>query len=346
METIDLSTADGRDRALLLLTYPNKDQLLDCYLRLFPTSWRTLHASGFLQIPGVTSHHIRDLVVWAAKASNLALQTDVSTVLNAFQNPTQIDATFFELDVAHWCAERELHVALSLGKPLERNGTVKHPDIFWKTVLGDFYCEAKRSDVFGRDAHRRFETVVAASKTAFDRCGQWDSSIRLEIEISRAIFNKTQSIINEALLVAHSNQNPGFIWSKENVKMGIQAKSTPHTQEPDRMVSIHATIGTTPVKVTPEIADVLLSFDLSRPTADSVAGLVRDARSQLPSDAPSVVFLGHVGLGIATVKAKQLLQANPSLGAIAIARGGSFDLIASERHPEIGRLALEAKPTS
>src|SRR5439155_16638552 len=77
------------------------------------------------------------------------------------QNPTQIGATFFEIETAAWCADRAVTRALQFSPAIDHGGRVTRPDYLWKTALGDLYCECKRASEYDDRFTRRAGRIEA-----------------------------------------------------------------------------------------------------------------------------------------------------------------------------------------
>lgn len=120
----------------------------------------------------------------------------------------------------------------------------------------------------------------------------------------------------------------------------MRKKTDVFIQKTEQFVCLYGTVGTVPVRVSPEIADLLFVLDLSSSSSKSVADLVRDARSQLPPDGESIVFLGHLNGPSAVSKAKELVGTTATLAAIALVGSSSVELVTAERCPHVASLGL------
>lgn len=140
---------------------------------------------GMLQIAGAPGLHLRQLVVSAAKANNISAYSGLSETLKSLMNPSQIESTLFEIDVAHWCSTRREHSDLVLNCPVRRGNSCKYPDLLWVTKLGEFFGEAKLSNVFGQDVQLAITRLAPSPRPATMRSARGTKVSELRFSLRR-----------------------------------------------------------------------------------------------------------------------------------------------------------------
>src|SRR5208282_456042 len=110
------------------------------YVRLF--TWpvfRTVYQGGLISIPTPNNmqHGVRltSLLALTSKLVELERFPGFSKLLAGFGNPTQFNATAFEVQVAAWCATRKVSESLELSPEVQVGDGIKQPEFLWKTSL-------------------------------------------------------------------------------------------------------------------------------------------------------------------------------------------------------------------
>ena len=277
------------------------DLHLDDYLALFPeVYWHQIFDGPSVIVPVHERH-------WAAYDFSYLLEIvrlykivenfpGARQMIASLRNPTQVVATFFEIETAAWCATRSHTVSLAFGPEVIRNDGVKRPDYLWSTRLGDLFCECKLVGEFQDTFRRR-----AAALSGFI---EKELSVRPELEGLRYDFTIERThqaeIAIRALLSQLERTTTPVTMLHGNVSLALTVQTAPPPAGATGIRTSRINASTSPVPLSPQGAQSTMTVGATTYWESVCQRLVREARTQLPLEAPGAIMLG---LGLAPEKA-------------------------------------------
>ncbi|KYF59283.1 hypothetical protein BE04_48395 [Sorangium cellulosum] len=284
---------------------------LEDYLRFFTTpEWMDIRSGGLVAAPaGAPTYSIDDLLEITRRLLLLEGYSGFSSLVAGLKNATQVASTVFEIEAAAWCATRRAHRALQFSPPVQRNGSTKRPDFLWITDRGELWCECKQGRLFGSSDMKRLSRLldlvnglVSEQAVGVDK--------RLEVRLPSYVLNGVERRIRAAIAGALSSGGASVI---DEVRVEVCERARPLVKGKDDAVQMTMTVGTTPTRVAVVNAHIALIMDFSRARGRLARALIRDAKTQLPVDAPSAIFLGGLGTGAAAAALQQEVSSARSI---------------------------------
>lgn len=329
----DLDLNVPQDRDLLRVAargLPEIAQLLEDHLHAYlawfsAPEWRQLTTLGVASPATAGGKHRRG---YALKAM-LSLTRDLkelqsyegfADLIANLANPSQVEATIFEIKAATWCAGRAVHESLRFGPPVIKGQTTKKPDFLWRTSLGDLICECKEAQQYERDETLRLHTLNDVVYDALGGVPDWPDDLRLDIVIDGSLGTNPderlrQLVRDVAAAVRRGNDRP-----TRSIR-AFEATVRPRAEEPpdipDSQLVGKVIVGTSgkPVQVTPRNSALTLTRSLASTRAKLVTDLLKRAKKQLPDNGPAGVFIQMGGAGRAAQRLEETL-AHPAHRAV------------------------------
>lgn len=295
-----LRKAVGVQPALLSLI----DRYLDQYLRMFKEPhWRRL-SWGQVHVPlgGRRSRGfgLDEMLEITRSLECLSRFPGFAKLLVGFSNPTQILATIFEVQVASWCADRAVTIALEFSPEVLVKDGLKYPDFLWRTDLGSLYCECKMAAEFENKFTRRLHRLCASLDAAYKDHAPWDESLRLHVSIKgfakKGIERRLRSVVAQASAALRASGFVDKVFQDGEVIASLRARDmsyfTSHGQS-DEGEEVGGVSSVVVTDVPTGLGDAYLNLEMSavEHRAAAAASLLRRARRQLPTDRPGAVFI-------------------------------------------------------
>ena len=197
---------------------------LEDYVRIFRwPDFHTLYQGGLLSIKGPNNiqfgFHFESLLRITGELTRLERFPGFQSLIEGFRNPTQVNATLFEIQVAAWCAARKLTQSIQLSPPVQIGGGIKRPEFLWHTDLGDLYCECKQENSFDNKATKRVQKLTEVVGRSFEANGPWNESSRLDVIIGHPARDGVDQIIERSIREAAARQQAGT-WEGEILLTG------------------------------------------------------------------------------------------------------------------------------
>lgn len=293
------------------------DNYLNQYLELFPEPhWRKLSWGASLLVPTGTrrTHHmeLERLLRVTESLARLRNFPGFSKLVRSLWNPPQIAATFFEVDVAAWCANRAVTKSVEFSPEVRVRGGSKYPDFLWHTEIGSLYCECKRGTEFENAFVNRLNRLHKVLEIAYREYEPWDRSFRLDLSITssakRGVEGRIKSVVAQVSAAFRQNNSPDAVFQEGEVT-GVLRRIQDHPlldELPvDTLSTGSVTVGSQPVGIND--SHLRISISVAKHRANAAANLLREARRQLPAGSASAVFI-QIGSGaFARDKIKELL---------------------------------------
>ena len=275
------------------------EEYLDEYLGLFTESeWHEIYSGGFLSIrvnpKHSTSFDLLQVLRLTKTLKKLRAYKGYDNLLLGFRNPTQIQSTYFEAVVAGWCVDRKVSLSIEFSPKVTLNKGYKYPEFLWHTELGDLFCECKRGNLNESKFHQRVRRLQSYLSEVYERYKPWDVSLRLDVRCESGTTNKIQerfkSVVAKASLALKEDTYQGRTFTEGNVSAILRRRDEPYPQERETIVTSMGEAGAI-AKNLVEITYLTMTMSLAKYRQDAVAHLLRDARTQLPPDSKSAVFI-------------------------------------------------------
>jgi hypothetical protein len=323
------------------------DSYLDDYLALFPEPhWRHIFDGPIVIVPVRERHWAAYDLAYLLEILRLYKRVQsfpgARQMLASFRNPTQVAATFFEIETAAWCATRSHTVSLVFGPEIVRNNNVKRPDYLWSTRLGELYCECKLVGEFEDTFRARTERLVGFLENEL-RAQPEIEGLRYDFVIERthqaeiairALLSQIDPATAKPITISHG---------KVTLALNVQTAAPPIGATGIRTSRIKAS--RSPIPLNPQGAQSTITVDATSYWEAVCQRLVREARTQLPLEAPGAIMLG---LGLARERAAkaglakvQTLIQQPAYGNtpwITIWAQGGAQLVFRNHQPFDARL--------
>jgi hypothetical protein len=318
--SVNLSNSEDRRQILeSSQAVPAMHQLLvghlEDYLRLFKwPEFHTIYQGGLLSIPGPNNvqfaFQFEPFLRLTDPLTRLEQYSGFSSLIEGFRNPTQINATLFEVQVAAWCSTRKVTQSIEFSPQVHVGGSIKRPEFLWRTSLGDIYCECKQENSVDNKATKRVQKLFELVGKAYDANGPWDESLRLDMIVGHPARDGVNQIIKRLVGEAASRQRDGR-WEGEIVNGVVTLKLAKKTDDVPNVTGC-AQFHNKELKGGPE---PILSTNSRYTLTMSVMGhrlqrlveLVRDARTQLPQNHPAAIFIDIGGSQVFVDKLNELI---------------------------------------
>lgn len=315
---LDISLAG--DRVFFQAFLPANSELqelstryLDDYLSLFPEShWRQLYGGGMIAVPCKATHQavysIHLLLAITRELLSLSHYRGYPALLEGFRNPSQVPSAIFEVEAAAWCRCRKLTVGLEFSPKVERGTHTKLPDFLWKTEFGDLFCECKQANEFEAKIQRAYNRLNAALESAYGPT-PWDMDLRLDVSVistNQEVPEHLKDLVDAASRHKQLGQVP---WNGDpRIAAVIRKRSDRPPHQHGSMVGFRLHSSDVERQVGYEEADYSLTLDIAGMRKRLASHLLRVARSQLPPDRASAVFLSLGDIVSARDKVKELME--------------------------------------
>lgn len=337
---VDLGTETDRRHLLQIAKGDQKlvaliEENLADYMRFFPqTECRHVYAGGMISIPAggkrFLGYELSKVLDLTAALKRLLSFEGFSDLISGLSNPTQIAATIFEILVADWCRGRRISLDLKFSPSVKIGEHVKRPEFYWRTTLGEVFCECKRADFHTTSLSDRLDRMLRRLDELHKLKTDWNPSLRLEISVQKCSLNEFQResmrLMEKAGRASDSQDPLGAIIQENNMTARFRPKGELSPREPETMSQSLVIAGTEPTD--PSTSGYLtLIMDLRSYRKDAAAALLRRARKQLPAQGVGLIFLEGAGRGAATEKVQMLITqpAYESTPWISLWSQGEFD---------------------
>ena len=289
------------------------EEQLDRYLTMFPEpQWHTIYSGGMIvvgQKKHSRSYDLCQMLELIKSLKDIEKYSDFATLMSGFRNQSQIAATMFEVDVAVWCVNRKMTQSLEFSPSVYVKGHVKHPDFLWHTELGRLYVECKTSEAIETNFMKRASKLTNVLNAAHKANEPWDSAYRLDVTITTTATNQIEQRIKDVVAQASLALKSGNLCPFKNGEVsGVLHKreeSPPHEDEIIRSSSIN--VGTTATAISHKNSHTTFTMSLAKYRGRATRDLIHEARTQLPEDYPSAIFIKLGGPISARRKAEKLL---------------------------------------
>lgn len=317
---------------------------LNPYLAIFPERhWRTVHDTGAIMVPLTPTHSrvyaLSYLLEVTRDLTALSHYPNFAALLTGFRNPTQVEATLFEVASALWCHGRELTVSLEFAPTVTRKGHVKRPEFIWKTEFGSMWCECKQANEYETKYHVAFERLFSALEAAHARY-QWTTDLRLDVWVRHA-GPRLPELLSDLVDTAFRYQRLGRVpWDSDH-RLAAVFRPLGENPPPIQDTLVGARTQVTDVERHLRMGDspYFFALDVSRSRKAAATHLLKEARGQLPEDGPNAIFLSFARRLAVHEKVQQLFE-EPSyrpvrfvsvvdqdgLASVTTRRGQPFDL--------------------
>jgi len=315
---LDLSTPEDRQRLCeVAKDHPELlsliEEYLDEYLRFFSEpDWRKIYSGGMLPVQASKKHLVGFDLMQVLKLTRalrkLTGYSGFDTLMAGFRNPAQIESTYFEAVVAGWCAGRAVSLSMDFSPEVVVKGKSKYPEFLWHTELGSVYCECKKGNFLESRFHRNLAKLQLYLREIYEQYRPWDTSLRLDVRFERGttnkIYSRFKSVVAQASAALKAGTYKNQIFRKDDVSAALRRRDEPIPQESEIIHASMAEVGPVAQSL-PEATYLSLTMSLAKYRQETVARLLQDARTQLPTGSVSLVF---IELGGASAAAQQKLQ--------------------------------------
>lgn len=307
--SLDLSVKGDRQELVAAVTQqarhllPSLMEHVDCLSRFFPgVEWCTVHDGGIVNVRTSEKGHrgfdLTELLQLVSAIKRLQEYHGFDELLSGFKNPTQIESTNFELRTADWCHHRAVSQNIEFAPRIKVRGRIKRPEFVWHTTLGSCFCECKSASFLQNAAHVRLSRMTQLLDRHFKSYSNWDDQLRLDVTFGRGTTNYLHRqfpfIIDKAKRALKESDPLAALICVDDITARFRPRTEEPPQNPDTIRMSLATVG--PVSTELRAATHLsVSMDLTGYRSEATARLVRDAKTQLPTDATGLVFLENVG---------------------------------------------------
>ncbi|MBP6004518.1 MAG: hypothetical protein KA746_13880 [Pyrinomonadaceae bacterium] len=277
------------------------DEYLDDYLRLFPDQRNhevygagsmTVWANGKAQI----GSDILRILRLTKTIMKLRPYKGYDRLLKGLKN--EFPSTFFEITVAGWCVERKVFRDIEFSPEVEVKGKKKYPEFLWQTDLGQLYGECKRLDVNGGKVPRLANRLFARIQTEYQNYGPWPDDLRLDFFLESGTTNNADKdfkrLILEAAATVKAGNYIGTTSSSNNISVSLCQRGSDRTSRGESMTVGTAAVGPVATRLSDAIF-LSLTFSMAQAYRRAVVRLLKEARTQLPTDAKSAVFIDMLG---------------------------------------------------
>ena len=268
---------------------------LEDYVRLFRwPMFHTVYQGDLISIPGPNNMqngvHLKTLLALTSKLVELERFPGFSKLLAGFGNPTQFNATAFEVQVAAWCASRRVCQSIELS-PSVGVVKIKSPDLLWKTTLGDIYCECKQENSVDNKAMKRIFRLGEALGKVYEANGPWGETCRLDIVVQHPVLDGAVKIISRLISETAERHKAGAV--KGETVDGVVSVKLSQTTDP--LPDFAGCIQFQNKQMKAGVPEPAFSTNARFTLTISVMGqrlkqlvslVLRDARTQLPNDKP------------------------------------------------------------
>lgn len=294
------------------------DLYLGDYLRFFPEAdYRTIHGGGVIAVRskncGTAGTDIMRMLRLTEMLMRLEDFEGFSELLAGFRNPTQFDSSCFEVAVADWCTKRDVTESIVLSPSVVSRGKRKHPDLLWRTTLGDLYCECKRENALDGAARRRVERLMSRLEAAYRAFGSWDPDSRVDVSLDASARDGVEQTFHSLLSALHATgptdhsvcQASGVV----RATYGSRSRTWVPAENSVRQMCIQ--VGNEKATSLNESnAHLTLTMSITSQRLKMLSKLVRQARQQLPDDGTGALFIAIGGGPVIQEKLEMLLSQN------------------------------------
>ncbi len=232
-------------------------------------------------------------------------------LIGGFRNPTQLLATIFEIQVADWCLQRAVTHSLEFSPDVSVKGGVKRPELLWETTLGKLYVECKRSHEYEADFTKRLSKLGDLCDKEYGRYGSWSAAKRPDIVIDGVARNGIEQRLCEVIeraATAQLTEAPEARFSEGEVSVILRPRDEPPPTLEGGMRTGRFVVGTEPTQLDEKSAVFTLTMSLKAHRVRAAGKLLREARTQLPSNGASAVFIDVGTPEACQAKVKSLLE--------------------------------------
>lgn len=295
------------------------EEHLGNYLKWFKApEWRVVYSGGMMAGPEPAGQHSRmgsslgRLLQLTSKLEVLQEFAGFERLISGLDNPSQVSATMFEIEVAAWCASRRCHVDLTFSPSVTKFSGIKYPDFLWRTALGDLYCECKQLNMWQRAETRRASTLMSLVAGAMGDPELWPRDVRMEVLIGGRFRGDSQERLKAIVGQQANDARRGILpaqFEGDTFTVTIRDRSEDPLQIPDSVTVYQVQVGPVPVRLNHfQGAHLIVTKSIGLARARALRDFLKEAKRQLPDNGPGGIFVEMPdGIDIATQKLQEML---------------------------------------
>ncbi len=236
------------------------------------------------------------IVELGGKIFDMADCEQIHALLGGYRNPTQIEASIFETNIAHYCFSLPGTTQLRFNQRFVTKRGPKYPEFVFNSAIGDIVCECKRLQ---HDQHESFKRFAAISGRVFHELGKINipDGVRVDVFLEKPVGDTDGAIeqLRRAILDAIINEDrPRVTIGSFQFRLSSRTKPPPFEDydfcQSNLQIQTNPTIISTKNALNPDSAIWMCAID--RKLRKAAGALMNEAMRQLPEDKVGVIFLG------------------------------------------------------
>jgi hypothetical protein len=323
--------ADRRELVAACALLPKLRKLVEDqmgnYLKWFKApEWHIVYSGGMMSGPEPRGKHARmgssleRLLTITAKLELLQDFQGFNNLISGLENPSQIAATFFEIDVASWCTTLGAHRDIMFSPSVTKRTGIKYPDFLWQTALGSLYCECKQLNMWQRTETQRADTLMSLAAEKMGDPDLWPRDKRIEVLIHgrfrRDSEERLKTAVEQQASEVRRSLHPSR-FSDDSFTVSVRDRSEAPLRLPDSVTVFQVQVGNVPVRLDDhQSAHLIVTRSTALARARALRDFVKEAKQQLPDEGPGGIFIEMPGgIDIAAQKLQEMLG-NPAHHAV------------------------------
>jgi hypothetical protein len=268
--------------------------------------------------PGSSIERLLDIT---AKLRLLQGCSGFERLIAGLDNPSQVDSTIFEIEVAAWCTSCRYHKGLTFSPAVVKRTGVKYPDFLWETTLGNLYCECKQLNMWQRTETQRASTLMSRTAEAMGDAELWPKDMRMEILIHGQFKQGSEDRLRATVQQQTSEVSRGLRpspFQDDTFTVAVRDRSVNPLTLPDSINMYQVQVGSVPIQVNDfRNAHLMVTKSIGFARGRALRDFVKEAKKQLPDNGPGGVFIEiPSGIDAATQKLQEMLM-QPAHHAVA-----------------------------
>jgi hypothetical protein len=230
------------------------------------------------------------------KILDMAACEQISTLLDGFKNPTQIESSIYETNIAHYCFSLPGVTNLRFNQKIATKRGAKYPEFVFTAATEDVVCECKLVKHDEHGSTRRFINLCGRLFYELGKIGI-PTNTRVDVALEKPIGDTDSAIeelrraIQDAL--AYEGQPVITIGS---FRFRLSSRKEPPSFEDYDICQSNLDAGKNPTAISTHNAlspnSTIWVCTTDKKFRKAVGSLMNDAMRQLPEDKAGVIFVG------------------------------------------------------
>lgn len=237
---------------------------------------------------------------WVVELGNKILDMtecdQISALLDGFKNPTQIESSIYETNIAHYCFSLASARNLRFNQKFVTKRGAKYPEFVFTSAIGDVVCECKLVKHDEHGSSRRFASICGRLFYELGKLGI-PTNTRVDVSLEKPIGDIDSAIeeLRRAIQGAFAHEGQPVL-TIGSFRFRLSSRKEPPPFEDYDICQSNLDAGKNPTAISTHNAlspnSTIWVCTADKKFRRAVGVLMNEAMRQLPEDRAGVIFVG------------------------------------------------------